>query len=149
MGDAIMTSTNRGTHIAIRFAASLVVLSCSALTGCRRGPSLVPVEGRVVFEHTPLTTGVIMMQPEAGPAAQARIQPDGSFRLGTFVADDGAIVGRAAVRVMCRKELTKPGEERSFGRSLIPEKYGQFESSGLSVEITAGMTPLLIELSRD
>ena len=106
-------------------------------------------EGREVFEGKPLTSGAIMVQPEAGPAAQARIQPDGSFRLGTFVPDDGAIPGRATVRIVCRQDLTQPGEERAFGRSLIPEKYGQFESSGLSVEIKAGMPPLLIELSHD
>lgn len=128
---------------------SLVLLACGGLTGCRRGPTLVPAEGRVVFEGKPLTTGAIMVQPEAGPAAQAKIQPDGSFRLGTYLPGDGAIPGTATVRIICRQDLTQPGEERAYGRSLIPEKYGQFESSGLTVEIKTGMEPLLIDIPRE
>ena len=126
----------------------LALLAGVAVVGCSRGLTLVPVEGRVVLNGKPLASGAIMVQPEAGPAAQAMIQPDGSFRLGTFAPEDGAIPGTAAVRIICRQEVTKPGEERAFGRSLIPEKYARFESSGLSVEIKAGMAPLLIELSQ-
>lgn len=143
-----MTFTRPGSRSRPLLACSLALLACGGLAGCRRGPSLVPAAGRVVFEGKPLTSGAIMVQPEAGPAAQARIQPDGSFRLGTFVPDDGAIPGKATVRIVCRQDLTLSGEERAFGRSLIPEKYGQFESSGLSVDIRAGMEPLLIELSQ-
>ena len=128
--------------------ACLALMCGAAVAGCRRGPTLVPAEGRVVLDGQPLATGAIMVQPEAGPAAQARIQPDGSFRLGTFDPEDGAIPGTAAVRIICRQEVTKPGEERAYGRSLIPEKYAGFESSGLAVEIKSGMAPLLIELSQ-
>lgn len=101
-----------------------------------------------MLDGKPLETGAIMVQPQAGPAAQARIQSDGSFRLGTFVPEDGAIPGAAAVRIICRQELTAPDEERSFGRSMIPERYSRFESSGLSVDIQPGMEAVVIELSR-
>lgn len=101
-----------------------------------------------MFDGKPLEIGAIMVQPQAGPAAQARIQSDGRFSLGTFVPGDGAIPGRAAVRIVCREELTTPGEERAFGRSMIPERYSRFESSGVSVDIRPGMESVLIELSR-
>jgi hypothetical protein len=38
-------------------------------------------EGREVFEGKPLTSGAIMVQPEPGPVAQARIQLDGGMDL--------------------------------------------------------------------
>lgn len=135
------------SRVAFWGCCCLAAVSAFSLAGCRRPPTLVPVEGRVLLDGKPLVTGAIMVQPQAGPAAQAKIQTDGSFRLGTFTPEDGAIPGIAAVRVICRPEVTKPGEERTFGRSLIPEKYSQFESSGISVEIRDGMEPLVIELS--
>lgn len=89
-----------------------------------------------------------MVQPQAGPAAQARISSDGTFRLGTFEPGDGAIPGPTTVRIICRKDISQPGEEKAYGPSLIPERYSQFETSGVTVEIKAGMPPLEIPLSR-
>ncbi len=116
--------------------------------GCGRRVTLVPVTGRVTLDGKPLEFGAVMVQPQAGPAAQAKIAADGSFRLGTFAADDGAIPGPATVRVICRKDVTPPGGERAFGPSLIPEKYGRFDTSGITVDIEAGMPPIDIPLSR-
>jgi hypothetical protein len=44
--------------------------------------------------------------------------------------------------------VTQPGGERAYGPSLIPDRYGRFDTSGLTVEIKAGMKPLTIDLSR-
>jgi hypothetical protein len=128
-----------------RWLTVMVVLLAAA--GCGRRASLVPVQGRVTLDGKPLDTGAVMLQPKAGPAAQARIAADGTFRLGTFKPDDGAMPGTATVRVTCRKMLTKPGVEPAYGPSLIPERYNQFGTSGITVEITAGMAPLEIPLT--
>jgi len=125
----------------------LALLACAGAVGCNRGPTLVPAAGRVTFNGKPLETGAIMVQPVAGPAAQAKIGPDGTFQLGTFKPGDGAIVGTATVRVFCRKDITSPGGEQAWGPSLIPERYNRFDTSGLTVEIKAGMPPLEISLS--
>ena len=87
------------------------------------------------------------MRPVAGPAAQAKIGPDGTFTLGTFKPGDGAILGPAAVRVFCRKDITPPGGEQAWGTRPIPDRYNRFDTSGLTVEIKAGMPPLEISLS--
>lgn len=126
--------------------AFVAVISMAAM-GCGRRITLVPVAGRVTLDGKPLEFGAIMVQPQAGPAAQAKIAADGSFRLGTFTPDDGAIPGPATVRVICRKEVTPPGGERAFGPNLVPEKYGRFDTSGITVDIKAGMPPLDIPLS--
>jgi hypothetical protein len=108
----------------------------------------VPAEGRVTLDGKPVEFGAVMVQPAAGPAAQGKINGDGTFRLGTFKPDDGAIPGTATVRVMCRKDVTQPGGEKAYGPSLIPNRYTRFDTSGLTVEIKAGMKPLEISLSR-
>lgn len=125
----------------------LLAFALLAAGGCGPRVAMTPVEGRVTLDGKPLEFGAVMVQPKAGPAAQAKINPDGTFRLGTFKPDDGAIVGPATVRVICRKEITPPGGERSYGPNLIPEKYTRFETSGIAVEIKRGMPPLDISLS--
>jgi hypothetical protein len=125
----------------------VILLACLISAGCNRGPTLVPASGRVTFNGKPLETGAIMVQPVAGPAAQAKIGPDGTFQLSTFKPGDGAIVGTATVRVFCRKDITPPGGEQAWGPSLIPERYNRFDTSGVTVEIKAGMPPLEISLS--
>ncbi len=121
--------------------------TCLLASGCGRRVPLVPVTGRVTLDGKPLEFGAVMVQPKAGPAAQARINPDGTFRLGTFKAEDGAIPGPATIRVICRKDITQPGGEMVYGPSLIPERYSRFDTSGITAEIAAGMTPLEIPLS--
>jgi hypothetical protein len=125
-----------------------LVAACLLAVGCGRRVVLVPAEGRVTLDGKPLEFGAVMVQPAAGPAAQGRINSDGTFRLGTFKPDDGAIPGQATVRVMCRKDITQPGGERASGPSLVPDRYTRFDTSGLTVEIKAGMKPLEIPLSR-
>lgn len=131
-----------------RFAWPLFVALALVATGCGRSVGLVPVRGRVTIDGEPLTTGAVMLQPDAGPASQAKINPDGSFCLGTFEPEDGAIPGRAVVRVVCRKDITPAGGERAFGPSLIPEHYTRFETSGLEVDVQPGMDSLDIALTR-
>lgn len=126
---------------------ALIAATGAVATGCGRQVALVPVAGRVTLDGKPLEFGAVMVQPKAGPAAQAKITADGSFRLGTFKPDDGAIPGPATVRVICRKDITPPGGERAFGPNLVPERYSRFDTSGITVDIQAGMAPLEIPLS--
>lgn len=134
--------------VSSRFTRLLIIAAALAGSGCGRSVGLVPVRGRVTIDGEPLTTGAVMLQPDAGPAAQAKINPDGSFCLGTFEPDDGAIPGRAVVRVVCRQDITPAGGERAFGPSLIPEHYTRFETSGLEVDVQPGMDSLDIALTR-
>jgi hypothetical protein len=148
-----MTPLKEGTTVSIssigrRQWMVVMLAACLLAAGCGRRVPLVPVTGRVTLDGKPLEFGAVMVQPKAGPAAQARINPDGTFRLGTFKAEDGAIPGPATIRVICRKDITQPGGEMVYGPSLIPERYSRFDTSGITAEIAAGMTPLEIPLSR-
>ncbi|MFM1903068.1 MAG: hypothetical protein RLZZ440_968 [Planctomycetota bacterium] len=126
----------------------VVVATAIILSGCGKTVDLVPVRGRVTLDGKPLTVGAVMVQPQAGPVAQARIGADGEFCLGTYQPEDGVLPGPALVRIIARQEITPAGGERAFGPSLIPEQYTRFETSGLEVDVRPGMDPLDLQLTR-
>ena len=116
-----------------------VALVCLCiLAGCGKSyPEYFPVTGQVYYRDKPLTTGVIMFQPPSGPPATAQIQPDGSFTLITHGRADGAMPGLNQVRITSR-EMKADAAEMALGKYLIPERYSQFSTSGLSAEVKAG-----------
>ena len=87
---------------------------------------------------------------ETGPSGQ--IQPDGSFRLGTFTTSDGARPGRYKVVVTgVAQPDTRPYEEAMLHPELTPQplihpKYGRVETTDLEVEISAGSNELSFKL---
>lgn len=134
----------------------IVIVSLFALaflSGCGPKPlPTKPVHGMVMFNGKPLDHGAVVLQPDVGPLAKGRIQSDGSFRLSSYKPNDGAVIGRHQVQIVCREEFpkskTSAGGEVSFGRSLIPEKYADFLTSGMTVEIKpSGDDPLLLDLT--
>lgn len=86
-----------------------------------------------------------------GQPATGEIQPDGSFVLSTFRSEDGAIVGKHRVRVVCysSQDPSQSGPVGdSLGRLLIPQAYTSLGASGLSAEVPAeGLEGYTIELS--
>ena len=72
-----------------RFPIYIYVVGVLLVAGCSKS-ELVPVEGQVFYKDQPLTSGVVMFQPAAGPPARGDIQPDGSG-----CADGGPASGRA------------------------------------------------------
>jgi hypothetical protein len=123
-----------------------------ALAGCDRGPTVVPVQGRVLYNGKPLEFGSVMFQPPRGQPAVGDIGPDGAFTLSTFAPGDGAVVGNHKVRVACY-ESQRPGTvkgpgEQSLGKLLIPMKYTLFDQSGLTAEVREeGTEPFVFELT--
>ncbi len=113
---------------------------------------LAKVEGKVLYRGQPLKFGAITFQPQTGPPAKARIQPDGTFELGTYEDRDGAVIGSHNVRVRCftsQDPNAAPGNsntEAALGRSLIPKKYIRFETSELTAEVAEKNELTLIEL---
>jgi hypothetical protein len=122
------------------------------LAGCNRGPLVVPVSGKVLYNGKPLQFGSVTFQPPSGQPAQGEIQHDGTFVLSTYRPNDGAVVGTHKVRVACyesQKNLAarSPGEQ-SLGRLLIPTKYTFFDQSGLTAEVRPDENaPLVFELT--
>jgi hypothetical protein len=89
----------------------------------------------------PVTEGTITLSPIpaegvmiSGKSASASIQPDGTFVLGTYATDDGAIVGRHRVFYSAIGE-NGPKARGPCGDTVTTE-----------VEITSGANELTIEL---
>ncbi len=108
-----------------------------------------PVNGKVTYRGKPLSFGVVMFQPAAGQCATGDIQADGTFRMMTRREGEGVPVGKNAVRIACceghdpalnrgdLKTNTRRGEG-SLGKSLIPEKYTSFDTSGITINVKPG-----------
>jgi hypothetical protein len=121
-------------------AAGLLCLTA----GCGGdGLPVAPAQGTVTYNGKPLEFGSVLFEPVVkGPPARADIQPDGTFVLGTYSTSDGAVIGKHKVRITCfdtqRPGYQPPaGEEGTAGKSLIPEKYTDAETSGFEYEVTA------------
>lgn len=106
-----------------------------------------PVSGVVQFEDgRPVTSGVIEFRASgAGSVARAKIGRDGSFTLGTFTVDDGAVAGRHQVLVVqhatieiAANDPEHSQEHGSHQTSLIDPAFSSYETSGLSVEVNPG-----------
>ena len=122
-----------------------------ATTGCSRGPEIVPVSGKVLYNGEPLKFGGVMFQPPAGQPARGTIQPDGTFVLTTDDSGDGATVGTNRVRVTCyqAQDPSAPASEgeAALGKLLIPKKYSDIDTSGIEIEIPrGGRDDVVIEL---
>lgn len=133
--------------------AGLAVVMVSGLCGCGPNDRLktAPVKGTVTVDGIPLRTGRIIFTPESGRSATGVISEDGSYQLGTYDENDGAIIGRHKVAVQARPKLQ--GESGGapliprYGPSLIPEAYGDQQTSGLEYEVTDGTNQIDIKLS--
>lgn len=130
-----------------------VLVMTAALTGCGEGRPLAHVEGQVLYKGKPLEFGSVTFQPAGGQPARADIGPDGKFVLTTPGEGNGAVVGFNKVRVTCYESqapsYAAPTEgEGGLGKSLIPERYASYETSGITMEVQAGKNePLMIELT--
>lgn len=152
----------------MRYRQRLVIVAITlvALAGCGASgrPTLYKVTGKVTLNGQPLGGAAVAFHP-ANPestarGAMARTQDDGSFVLGTFSNDDGAVAGEYAVTVtktkfkagLDTKSLTMgppregapPGND-AYARMMIgprpesateqaadvPEKYGSKATTDL------------------
>jgi hypothetical protein len=127
--------------------AGVVLASVLAAAGCGpSGPTTIPIRGEVIFQGKPLRDvpfGLVHYLPKTAEGRQAtgRLQPDGTFELTTFKNADGVVPGEYDVVVAAysgQTEMTREQVEASAGagipkaRQLIPEKYSQPTTSGIS-----------------
>jgi hypothetical protein len=136
--------------------STATVLSLGLFSGCRdTGPRCVQVRGQVTYKGKPLTAGSICFS-RIGQAvggglnrpASGELQSDGSYVMQTFGKDDGVLPGEYAVTIAA-VDTTRPASTRGpdgkplppgvsgQSASLIPEKYGVPEMSGLKVTVPA------------
>lgn len=111
------------------------------LAGCSDGnPRRYAVNGQVLFpDGRPLTTGTVereTLDEEEPLTATGTVSENGTFELGTFDVDDGAVAGRHRVVVLGDAEIGT-GTERP---GLLPPptlhpRYRDYKTSGLEFTI--------------
>lgn len=123
----------------------LAITACIALVGCggERG-ELAPVSGTVTLNGEPVTHGHVFAKPMSGRTAVGRIQPDGSFTLGTHTYADGAQIGEHTLTLAPpRSDEGAPPPDAI----VPPTKYTSPRTSGLRMVVPAeGLTDYQIEL---
>lgn len=123
-------------HIRFHWLATLVAVL--PMTGCGgKTATVAPVNGKVLLDGHPLTTGQVLTIPVAGRGSKGDIQPDGSFELSTYGDGDGALIGTHQVAVAVREPSTSSSPEAPLGKLLVPEKYTNALDSGLTIEVKA------------
>ena len=138
-------------------ARCLAVLLVLVLSGCSGGGlETVPVSGKVTLDGKPVSgAGVLFMPVAEGPPAAATTDEQGQFLLQT-AGQPGAAPGNYRVSISLQKTsgvtVNEEGLEGSAGAGgvkvewIVPEKYSNPDTSGLTADVAADMQPLVFAL---
>jgi hypothetical protein len=145
-----MTHARLATVALLAFALS-IVFGCGS---AEELPETASVRGSVTLRGQPLLGGTITFQPqqiEQGNPGYADVQPDGTYRVTTYRANDGAVLGPHTVTVEVfpgqrgGPESGLPGSESKLP-SPIPARYRDPAKSPLKFEVKPGDNSFPIEL---
>ena len=128
-------------------ALILCIASVFVAEGCdERAPERVPIAGTVLIDGEPLTTGTIRFVPASGRPASSAILADGSFVLAAESVDRVTQPGvpPGEYRVQIASSVIVDDETIRWN---VPQKYADFRTSGLVVNVAEPAEDLLIELS--
>ena len=129
----VLPSYKTNAEVSVFLVAFVLI---SAMCGCGSS-ELAKVRGSVHYRGKPLEHGRIGFHPQTGRPAFGDIH-NGKFTLATYTPSDGAVAGAHRVTVHC--DVPKdPGDAFSDRVSLIPGRYQKLETSGLTVEVKAGV----------
>lgn len=148
-----MTRCGLGVYV----AASMFAIA--SLTGCGgggggsgTGPKTFPVSGTVTQGGKPVEGATIQfMLADGKGGAAGRTDASGHYTLSTAKPGDGAVAGQykvtitkfeqaAATGSATEKDYVPPkeGESAPAPKSLLPEKYGKPDASGLTATVKDG-----------
>lgn len=136
-------------------ACLVAVLGCGGDTS-HRSTEVVPVSGVVTYKGVPVEGAAVTFHPAQAsmapgatqkPAARAKTDAQGKFRLWTFDLNDGAVPGEHTVTIS-KVEIVAPdvnpdepgyvaAAEESPPKYLVPQKYGNQRTSGLKETVAA------------
>jgi hypothetical protein len=130
-----------------RSALAVGVLAC--LVGCGGGKT-APVNGRVKLKGgsdvSVLAGYSLTFEPVDGKtSAVGEINRDGTFKLSTFGANDGAVPGKYRVAI---NQPTSPDPDKPPTKSKLPARYENLDSSGLTAEVKPGQNNIELELDK-
>jgi hypothetical protein len=124
-------------------SAALLTVICS----CSSNKRVYPVSGKVLFEGKPAAGAILKFyavdpadkKDEPALVPQAIANEDGAFRLTTYRSEDGAPAGKYTVSIFWSKPA-KGGDD--YGKPLIPARYLNAETSGLTAVVEERATEL-------
>jgi hypothetical protein len=134
-----------------RFVLIGLYLFVSVFTGC--GNNLCSLRGKVVFsdDGTPLPCGIVMFDNEQ-TRSQGKVNPDGTYIVGTLSNSDGIPAGIYKVSIT---GTYKPPENTasndmdvSQSESLIDAKYANSSTSGLTITVDSKTKVFDIKVDR-
>jgi hypothetical protein len=131
--------------------AGCLLILCIALAavGCRRGPVLGKVHGRVAFSGKPIQSGIVgFSNPQTGVNMTANVDDQGRYEV-SMAKGYGLPLGMYRVAVYpFVADLPIGSTERPKPREFpdIPERYRRPETSRLSIEVHPGDNPFDIEM---
>jgi hypothetical protein len=155
------------------FAATFIVLALSScLLGCNSGtrrPPTYPVTGTVTFKGKPLERAAVVFVPtdRSLEAASGITDATGKYELTSFVSGDGAQAGEYKVKVSQydthkatteeKKQYMTIEEEQKLSfakdelptppaKNMLPKKYENETTSGITHTVTKGPTTLDIKI---
>lgn len=147
-----------GCRIAAGWGVLLSVCIGLACTGCGSGgPTPVPVTGTVTLDGKPVEGATVTFSPQFdGQPAMGTTDKEGKFSLSTRPLGEGALPGKHLVSVR-KVEMSgvqadqdglsgppAPGGVKEIWH--IPKKYADAKGWGKTVEVKAGMEPVVLEL---
>ena len=122
------------------------------LSGCGNEPKTFPVRGLVRFpDGKPLREGSIEFESSGKKGqpvtARGQIAPDGSFVLGTYDLDDGAVEGVHRAVVISDYDIGN-GVERPdlLQPTRLHPKHRDFSSSGLKYTVLPEENEFIVEV---
>jgi hypothetical protein len=149
-------------------SASLLMISLAvSLPGCGKSdrPTLAPASGRVTLAGAPIAGATVSFQPVAGGRPCSGVtNAEGVYSITSYEENDGAPVGEHKVVIikiagpgastpagaapaedpsLSLSNMEGPGEDGQLPKEpetqyLVPQKYGNPETSGLTANVPEG-----------
>lgn len=152
--EAVLLLQGRVSNAFLRCVACCVPMAM--FSGCG-SDGLVPVSGVVTLDGTPVSSGRVEFYPEEGRPASGAIGSDGRYTLSTNDNGHGVKPGKYTVTVTAREAAVQVPKYKSMDDEmngvinpewkppksdgvewLVPERYSNRASSGLSAEVASG-----------
>jgi hypothetical protein len=123
----------------VRFLPALFLVA--PIVGCGGDPRVATVSGTVTYKGKPLPNAYVAFWPEkqGERAATGSTDANGRYRLTTYQAYDGAVIGKHGVMIRAEEVQVAEGPPKAAdditlkrGKLLTPPRYSNAVTSGLT-----------------
>ncbi|MCC6493071.1 MAG: hypothetical protein IT424_08615 [Pirellulales bacterium] len=116
----------------LRYVTPCGLLTVVLLAGCDSGPATYDVSGKITYQGEPVTSGLINFRADGQPLRGGGIQADGTYQ---FNLPAGAYQVRIDTPPALPAGWKEGDPPAKMGPRQVPEKFGSFETSGLTATV--------------